>query len=155
MLMKLAPKKRSNPRNFFLGLAALVVIAGTGRYFAYKAGEEKTAQLTQLAERLEQLNRALPRQLDAITRLEYMGLAYSDTILYRYRIELQASSLSAEQTSDMQAGLRRGLEQLACKEPQLLAAMRKLKIHQEHIYLAGDSKLFTIDLYPERLECAG
>ncbi|WP_304627456.1 hypothetical protein [Pseudomonas congelans] len=73
MLMKLAPKKRRNPRNFYLGIAAVVLIAGIGRYFALKAEQEKVAQQALLVERLAQLDATLPKQLDTITTLEYVG----------------------------------------------------------------------------------
>ncbi|RMQ94544.1 hypothetical protein ALP94_00537 [Pseudomonas savastanoi pv. glycinea] len=153
MLMKLAPKKRRNPRNLYLGIAAVVLIAGFGRYFAFKAEQENEAQQALLVERLARLDATLPKQLDAITTLEYVGLMYSDTIIYRYRIDLEASSLSEERKVSMEAKIRLGLEQLACKEPQLLAMMRRFKIHQEHYYLARNSKLFTIDLRAEQLNC--
>ncbi len=153
MLMKLAPKKRRNPRNFYLGIAAVVLIAGIGRYFALKAEQEKVAQQALLVERLAQLDATLPKQLDTITTLEYVGLTYSDTIFYRYRIDLAASSLSEERKASMEARIRRDLEQLACKEPQLLAMMRRLKLHQEHYYLARNSTLFSIELHPEQLSC--
>ena len=151
--MKLAPKKRRNPRNFYLGIAAVMLLAGTGRYFALKAEQEKVAQQALLAERLAQLNATLPRQLDALTTFEYVGLMYADTIVYRYRINVAASSLSEERKASLQVELRRGLEQLACKETQLLAAMRTFNVHQEHSYLARNSKLFTIDIRPEQLSC--
>ena len=153
MLMKLAPKKRRNPRNFYLGIAAVVLIAGIGRYFALKAEQEKVAQQALLVERLGQLNATLPKQLDAITTLEYVGLPYTDTIFYRYRIDLAASSLSEERKASMEARIRRDLEQLACEEPQLLAMMRKFKFHQEHHFLARNSTLFSIELHSEPLSC--
>ncbi|MFK3775469.1 hypothetical protein [Pseudomonas sp. NPDC089406] len=153
--MKLAPKKRRNPRNFYLSIAAVLLITGVGRYFAYKAEQEKVAQQALLSERLAQLNATLPRQVDALTTLEFVGLTYGDTMFYRYRINLAASSLSDERKASMQAGIRRGLEQLACKEPQLMAAMRKFKIHQEHFYLARNTSLFSVELYPEQLNCQG
>lgn len=153
MLMKLAPKKRRNPRNFYLGIAAVVLIAGIGRYFAFKAEQEKEAQQAMLVERLARLDATLPKQVDAITTLEYVGLMYSDTIIYRYRIDLEASSFSEERKVSMEAKIRLGLEQLACKEPQLLAMMRKFKIRQEHYYHARNSTLFSIELRPEQLNC--
>lgn len=153
--MKLAPKKRRNPRNFYLGIAAVLLIAGVGRYFAHKAEQEKVAQQALLSERLAQLNATLPRQVDALTTLEFVGLTYGDTMFYRYRINLAASSLSDERKASMQANIRRGLERLACKEPQLMAAMRKFKIHQEHFYLARNTSLFSVELYPEQLNCQG
>lgn len=155
MLMKLAPKKRRNPRNFYLGIAAVVLIAGAGRYFALKSEQEKVAQQALLVEHLARLDATLPKQLDAITTLEYVGLMYGETIIYRYRIDLAASSLSEERKVSMKARIRRNLEQLACEEPQLLAMMHRLKLHQEHYYLARNSPLFSIDLRPERLNCPG
>ncbi|KPY82231.1 hypothetical protein RA263_02520 [Pseudomonas syringae pv. tagetis] len=155
MLMKLAPKKRRNPRNFYLGIAAVVLIAGIGRYFALKAEQEKVTQQALLVQRLAQLDATLPKQLDTITTLEYVGLTYSDTIFYRYKIDLAASSLSEERKAGMEARIRRDLEQLACKEPQLLAMMRRLKLYQEHYYLARNSTLFSIELHPEQLSCPG
>ncbi|OPG74267.1 hypothetical protein B1219_04125 [Pseudomonas ogarae] len=153
MLMKLAPKKRRNPRNFYLGIAAVVLIAGIGRYFALKAEQEKMAQQALLVEHLAQLDATLPKQLDAITTLEYVGFTYGDTIFYRYRIDLAASSLSEERKASMEARIRRDLEELACKEPQLLTMMRRFKFHQEHHYLARNGKLFSIELRPEQLNC--
>ncbi len=155
MLMKLAPKKRRNPRNFYLGIAAVVLIAGIGRYFALKAEQEKVAQQALLVEHLAQFDSTLPKKLDAITTLEFVGLTYGDTIFYRYRIDLAASSLSEERKANMEARIRRDLEQLACKEPQLLAMMRRFKFHQEHFYLARNSTLFSIELHPEQLSCPG
>ncbi|QXI52553.1 hypothetical protein [Pseudomonas alvandae] len=155
MLMKLAPKKRRNPRNFYLGIAAVVLIAGVGRYFALKAEREKVAQQAQLVQHLAQLDATLPKQVDAITTLEYVGFIYGDTIFYRYRIDLAASSLSEERKASMEAGIRRSLEQLVCKEPQLLAMMGRFKFHQEHVYLARNTKLFSIELRPEQLSCPG
>lgn len=155
MLMKLAPKKRRNPRNFYLGIAAVLLVAGIGRYFSLKAEQEKVAQQALLVERLAQLDATLPKQLDAITTLEYVGLRYGDTIFYRYRIDLPASSLSEERKASMEARIRLGLDQLACKEPQLLAMMRRFNFHQEHSYLARDSTLFSIELHPEQLSCPG
>ncbi|WPN64332.1 hypothetical protein QMK47_04865 [Pseudomonas sp. P9_35] len=153
MLMKLAPKKRRNPRNFYLGIAAVVLIAGIGRYFALKAEQEKMAQQALLVEHLAQLDATLPKQLDAITTLEYVGFTYGDTIFYRYRIDLAASSLSEERKASMEARIRRDLEELGCKEPQLLTMMRRFKFHQEHHYLARNSTLFSIELRPEQLSC--
>ncbi|AHL32068.1 hypothetical protein CD58_03785 [Pseudomonas brassicacearum] len=153
MLMKLAPQKRRNPRNFYLGIAAVVLIAGIGRYFALKAEQEKMAQQALLVKHLAQLDATLPKQLDAITTLEYVGFTYGDTIFYRYRIDLAASSLSEERKASMEARVRRDLEELACKEPQLLTMMRRFKFHQEHYYLARNSTLFSIELRPEQLSC--
>ena len=153
MLMKLAPKKRRNPRNFYLGIAAVVLIAGIGRYFALKAEQEKMAQQALLVKHLAQLDATLPKQLDAITTLEYVGFTYGDTIFYRFRIDLAASSLSEERKASMEARVRRDLEELACKEPQLLTMMRRFKFHQEHYYLARNSTLFSIELRPEQLSC--
>ncbi|QXI31161.1 hypothetical protein [Pseudomonas vanderleydeniana] len=155
MLMKLAPKKRRNPRNFYLSIAAVVVIAGVGRYFAHKAEQEKVTQQALLTERLAQLNATLPKKLDAMTTLEFVGLTYGDTLFYRYRVDLAASSLSEDSKASMKEKIRSNLEQLACKEPQLLAAMSRFKFHQEHFYLARNTTLFSIELYPEQLSCTG
>lgn len=154
MLMKLAPKKRRNPRNFYLGIAATLLIVGGGRYFSHKAEQESAAQKAQLAATLVQLNAALPRAVDAQTTLEFIGMMYGDTIFYRYRIDMPPSSLSEEAKASMEARIRQGLEQLSCKEPQLMAAMRKFKLHQEHFYLARNTSLFSIDIRPEQLNCA-
>ena len=71
--MKLAPKKRRNLRNFYLSIAAVIVIAGTGRYFAHRAEQERVAQQAELAQSLASLNAALPRKVDALTAFSNKG----------------------------------------------------------------------------------
>lgn len=155
MLMKLAPKKRRNPRNFYLSVAAVIVIAGTGRYFAHRAEQERAAQQAELAQRLASLNAALPRKVDALTTLEFIGMMGDETIFYRYRIDRPARMFSEERLASMQVRARSGLERLACKEPQLMAAMRKHRLHQEHSYLGRNGVLFSVEIYPEQLNCSG
>ena len=155
MLMKLAPKKRRNPRSFYLSVAAVLVIAGAGRYFAYKGEQERAAQQAELGGRLASLNAALPRKVDALTTLEYIGLMGGDKIFYRYRIDRPARMFSEELMASMQVRARSGLERLACKEPQLMEAMRKYRIHQEHSYLGRDGVLFSVEIHPDQLNCPG
>lgn len=154
MLMKLAPKKRRNPRNFYLSIGATLVIMLVGRYFSLMAEERKAVQRSQFVEGLLQLNSTLPRQVDAVTRLEKIDVIYGDTIIYRYRVDLASSSLAWERRAKMQDRARAGLEALACKEPQALEAMRRFGFHQEHVYV-GDNNgaLFDVDLYPDKLNC--
>jgi hypothetical protein len=153
MLMKLAPKKRSNPRNFYLSIGAVILIAGIGRFFALKSDQDRENHRALVTEQLAQLDATLPKQLNAVTTLEHVGLMFADTIVYRYRTDLAASSLPPERRISMEAELSRNLEQLACKAPQLLTAMRKLKIHPEHHCLARKEYLFTVKLRPEELNC--
>lgn len=152
MLMKLAPKKH-NPRNFYLSVAAAILILCVGRYFAIESEREKGTQLALLAQQLSQLNATLPKKVDRLTTLEYVDLSYTDTIFYRYQVNMKASTLSEEERANMEAGLRRGLERLACKETKFLAAMRKYNIHMEHLYRAKDGELFTIEIHADQLSC--
>ncbi|WP_295484831.1 hypothetical protein [uncultured Pseudomonas sp.] len=153
MLMKLAPKKRRNPRNFYLGIAGTVVLACVGRYYSLSAEREREVQRGQLAESLAQINKTLPRQVDAWTTFESVQLLYGDTINYRYSVDVDTKHLTEQQRATMEARTRAGLEQLACGEPSLMKAMGRLKIHQEHHYIAGARALFEVDIYAGKLKC--
>lgn len=155
MLMKLAPKKQRSPRKWYLGIAAAILIPAYGHYVSFNARQDRENQMEILAATLARENATLPRQLDAVTTFEHVGLHYDGTIIYRYRLDVPASSLSESDRTTTQASLRQALEQRTCAEPQLLKAMRKYKVNQEHVYLARDDKLFTIDISVDSLDCPG
>ncbi|OEC34776.1 hypothetical protein A7D27_26715 [Pseudomonas sp. 1D4] len=152
MLMKLAPKKR-NPRNFYLSIAATVVLVLLGRYFSITSEREKEAQLSLLSQRLSQLSATLPKRVDGLTTLEHVNLSYPDTISYRYKVNMTTEDLPDEERAKWEASSRRGLERLACKETQLLAAMSKYGIRMQHLYMAKDGELYTIDIDADQLNC--
>lgn len=154
MLMKLAPKKPRSLRNFYLSIGATLVLMLAGRFYALKAEEQLVAQRAQWVENVLHLNSTLPRQVDALTRLERIDIISGDTIAYRYQVDMASSSLPWERKSKMEARVRAGLERLACKEPEFLEAMRRFKFRQEHFYTGYDNAfLFSVDINPDKLIC--
>ncbi|MBJ9977084.1 hypothetical protein IAE35_12130 [Pseudomonas sp. S75] len=155
MLMKLAPKKRRNPRNFYISIAATIVLACIGRYFSLSAEREKELQMGKLTDSLAQINSTLPRQVDAITTFDSIELSNANTIYYRYSVDLDIKNLRTQQKAQMEDRVRAGLEQMMCKEKPLLEAMRRFKIHQLHHYEADGRLLFNVEIYPDKLDCTG
>lgn len=154
MLMKLAPKRPRSLRKFYLSIGATLVIMVVGRYYALKAEKQRAEQQAQWIEQVLQVNSTLPRQIDAVTQLVRVEFVWGDTLLYVYHVGLSAN-LPWERRAKMQERASQQLEQLACKEPQTLEAMRRFKLRQKHLYVADEAgELFHVELRPDKLVCA-
>ncbi|NBF09776.1 hypothetical protein [Pseudomonas sp. Fl4BN1] len=156
MLMKLAPKKKKSPRNFYWSIGVVVVIVIIGRIVSFNSQKKEAEYLTQLTAYFDTLTRTtLPKQVDSATTLESIRLLYGDTLFYRYRVSFDTDSLDSAQKAHGQQELQQKLEALACRDPELISNMRKHKIYQEHSYQdAKSNTVFTVYIRPTELKCS-